>query len=157
MISSFGPVSSSYRQKRSSWVSLKPVPSPPVPVSRWSKARAHGTTRACSEGFLGLRETGITGQHSPSGKLKLQCQHILKIVLMSPLLMFTILLFGIGQLTQNLHQKETQQRLATFIQSQWSFIPKSKRGKKPENGLHHEPYGSLGCHYSYCIHIDADS
>lgn len=37
---------------------------------------------------------------------------------MSPLLMFTILLFGIGQLTQNLHQKETQQRLATFIQSQ---------------------------------------
>lgn len=157
MISSFGPVTSSYRLNQSSWVSLKHVPSPPVPVSRWSKARAHGTTRACSKGFLSLRETGITGQHSSSGKLKWQCQHILKIVLMSPLLMFTILLFGRGQLTQNLHQKETQQCLATFIQSQWSFIPKSRRGKITENYLHHEPYGSLGCHYSYCIQIDVDS
>lgn len=96
-----------------------------------------GRTRAC------LRETGMTGHHSFSGKLNRQYQHILKKVLMTLLLMFSISLFGVGHLIQNLHWKETQQCLATFIWSLCFCIPKSRSGKIIENYLHHEDHSGL--------------
>lgn len=110
-------------------MNLRHSMSPPVPVSRRSEARARGRSTACSKGFLSLREVGTTGKHSSSGKLKGKYQHILKIILFSPLLRFIITVFGIGQLIQNLHWKETCPCTCYIYTITMISHPKKQKGK----------------------------